>query len=60
MLRIIKLQGAERVLYGSDCPWDDPTNEIAAINRLTLTDRERELIFYRNAENLIGTGSDGK
>lgn len=54
MLRIVKLQGAERVLFGSDCPWDNPANEVDLINRLPLSEHERELIFYKNAENLIG------
>lgn len=54
LLRIIRMQGADRVLFGSDCPWDEPANEIAMINRLPFTDEEKELIFYRNAERLIG------
>lgn len=54
LLRIIKKQGAERVLFGSDCPWDDPANEIAMIERLPLTHEEKELIFCRNAEKLLG------
>ena len=54
LLRIIKKQGADRVLFGSDCPWDEPANEIAMIDRLPLTNEEKELIFYRNAEKLLG------
>ncbi|WP_303836865.1 amidohydrolase family protein [Ruminococcus flavefaciens] len=54
LLRIIKKQGAERVLFGSDCPWDEPANEIDMINRLSLTDEEKELIFFRSAEKLLG------
>lgn len=54
MLGIIRRHGAERVLFGSDCPWDDPENEIALIDRLPLTEHERELIFHKNAESLIG------
>ena len=41
------------VLFGSDCPWDDPANEIAMINRLSLTEKEKELIFCKNAEKLL-------
>jgi predicted TIM-barrel fold metal-dependent hydrolase len=29
-------------------------DEINMINRLPLSDEERELIFYKNAEKLIG------
>lgn len=54
LLRIIRMQGADKVLFGSDCPWDDPAHEIAMINRLPLSDREKELIFHINAEKLLG------
>ena len=53
LLRIIRKHGAEKILFGSDCPWDDPANEITMINELPLTDNEKELIFYKNAERLI-------
>lgn len=54
LLKIIRQQGAEKVLFGSDCPWDDPANEIAMINRLPLSNEEKELIFHKNAERLLG------
>jgi hypothetical protein len=54
LLRIIRKQGADRVLFGSDCPWDEPANEIAMIERLPLTNEEKKLIFYKNAEKLLG------
>ncbi|EWM52631.1 amidohydrolase family protein [Ruminococcus flavefaciens] len=53
LLRIIRSQGADKVLFGSDCPWDEPANEIAMIGRLPLTDEEKELIFHKNAERLL-------
>ncbi|MBE6862324.1 MAG: amidohydrolase [Ruminococcus sp.] len=53
LLRIIRTHGAERILFGSDCPWDNPVNEIEMLNRLPLTEDEREMIFYRNAEKLL-------
>lgn len=54
-LRIIKSHGIGRILFGSDCPWDDPMDEIDLINRLPLTNEEKELIFYKNAEMLINS-----
>lgn len=54
MYRLIKIHGEDRVLFGSDCPWDHPENEIALINRLPLSDYEKELIFHKNAEKLLG------
>ncbi len=53
LLRIIRMQSAERILFGSDCPWDEPANEIAMIERLPLSDEEKELIFHRSAEKLL-------
>lgn len=50
---IIRRQGVERVLFGSDCPWDHPENEIAMINRMSFTEAEKELIFHKNAEKLL-------
>lgn len=54
LLRIIRTHGADKVLFGSDCPWDNPINEINMINRLPLRDKEKELIFHENAERLLG------
>lgn len=53
-LNVVRKQGVEKILFASDCPWDDPQNEINQINRLPFTDEEREMIFYRNAERLLG------
>lgn len=54
LLRIIRMHGADKILFGSDCPWDDPAGEIAMIDRLPLTVADKELIFYKNAESLLG------
>ena len=51
--RIISAQGADKVLFGSDCPWDHPEKEIAMLRRLPLTEEEQELIFHKNAEKLL-------
>ena len=53
MYRIIAAHGADKVLFGSDVPWDEPYKEIAMIDRLPLTDAEKELIFFKNAEELL-------
>lgn len=54
LLRIIKNHGADKILFGSDCPWTNPAAEIEMIESLPLPDRDKELIFYRNAEKLLG------
>ena len=51
--RIIRNHGAERILFASDCPWDDPRQEINAIERLALSDEEKECIFFKNAERIL-------
>ncbi len=53
LMRIISKHGADRILLGSDCPWDDPAGEIAMIERLPLSRSEKELIFYKNAQKLL-------
>lgn len=53
LLRIIKNHGADRILFASDAPWDDPANEIEMLNRLPLSEDELEMICFRNGENLL-------
>ena len=52
--RIIKKHGADKILLASDCPWHETTCEIALINRLNITDDEKQMIFHKNAEKLLG------
>lgn len=56
LLRIIQNHGTDRILFGSDAPWDNPQNEIDMINSLPLTYEEKEKIFYKNAEKLLRKG----
>lgn len=51
--RIIKTHGADRILFGSDCPWDNPKNEINMIENLDISDEEKDMIFYKNASRLL-------
>ncbi|MBP3379778.1 MAG: amidohydrolase [Ruminococcus sp.] len=53
LLRMIGKHGADRILFASDAPWDDPGKEIAMIEALPLTEEEKELIFFRNAERIL-------
>ena len=49
ILRMIKNHGAEKILFGSDAPWQDPGEVLEAFLRLPLSDRERQRICYANA-----------
>lgn len=53
-LVLIRAFTAERVLFGSDCPWEDPARSIAFVDSLPLTDSERVSIFSGNALALLG------
>lgn len=53
MYKIIKKHGAERVLFGSDCPWHTSALEAEAINELPLSSREKDMIFYENAMEIL-------
>ncbi len=52
--RLIKKHGADRVLFGSDCPWSRSCDELRFLEEAPLTDGEREKIYYRNAMRLLG------
>lgn len=52
--RIIKNHGADKILLASDCPWQKPTVEVEYIEKLWLSKEEKDLIYYKNAEKLLG------
>ncbi len=52
-LRIFRNHGADKILFASDCPWHPSSREKAMIERLPLTEEERELISHKNAEKLL-------
>lgn len=53
-LKLIRKHGAERILFGSDCPWNTAPNELALLESIGLTRRELDLILHQNAERLLG------
>jgi predicted TIM-barrel fold metal-dependent hydrolase len=50
---LIRLYGAERILFGSDYPMWDPVEEVERFMANSLTEEERELVCWRNAERFI-------
>ena len=50
---LIRRYGAEKVLYGTDYPMWDISEEIDRFSRLDLTDEEKQLILYKNAQKLF-------
>lgn len=51
---LIRLYGAERVLFGTDFPMWDASDELEIIHDMNLTDDEYSLIFHKNAERILG------
>lgn len=54
MAEIIRTHGSDRVMLGSDCPWESTQKIIEKIMRLPLSTREREEILGANAQRLFG------
>ncbi|MBQ8618303.1 MAG: amidohydrolase family protein [Clostridia bacterium] len=51
---LVRTFGSERVLFGSDSPWSDQGESVAAIRALPLTMQEKENILGMNAARLLG------
>ncbi|MCI1966445.1 MAG: amidohydrolase family protein [Oscillospiraceae bacterium] len=52
-LRIVRKHGSERILFGSDCPWQSPLDEFKWLERLNLPSKDRENIYWNNAVRLL-------
>lgn len=52
-LRLIRAHGSERILFGSDYPWDSSLSERRLIESLDITEREKENILGENAFKLL-------
>lgn len=53
-LRIIRAHGADRILFGSDAPWENPADTLQYLRTMPLTDAEFAKITHRNALRLLG------
>ena len=54
MEKMIRMHGAERILFGSDFPWHLPLQELEFIDSLGISSEEKELILGGNARRLLG------
>lgn len=50
---MVRIFGAERILFGTDSPWGDQAESLKAIQNLPLTNEEKELILGKNAERIL-------
>lgn len=51
---IVKTHKPEKILFGTDMPWTNPTNGIEVINKLNITQAEKDNILGGNAKKLLG------
>lgn len=51
--RIIEKHGADRILFGSDTPWEDPSDSLEFLHSAGLSGEELELIEHLNAERIL-------
>lgn len=54
---IILAHGAEKILFGSDSPWDDQQNCVAIIKGFGLPEKDEKMILHKNAEKLLNLKS---
>lgn len=53
ILRILSGHPAERLLFGTDSPWDSQKRMVAAIKGLPLNTEWKQAILYKNAARLL-------
>lgn len=53
ILRMVKAHGAERILFGTDAPWQDQGEVLEAFLKLPLAEPERRAICHTNASTLF-------
>ncbi len=51
--KVIDKHGADKILFASDCPWEDPADSLKLLKSLGLSNEEYELITHKNAERLL-------
>lgn len=52
-VRMVRRHGVERVLFGTDSPWADQRACVKSMQRLPMTDAEKECILWQNAAGLL-------
>lgn len=52
--RMILKHDSDKILFGSDCPWENPKKTFELIDSMALSDDLKEKIFSKNAIRLYG------
>lgn len=53
MAELISAFGADKVLFASDSPWNDPADDIRLIRETPISNEEKQGILHKNAEKLL-------
>ena len=53
MKEIITIHGADKLLFGSDSPWQTPKQALEKLMSLSLSEEETMLITHKNAERIL-------
>ncbi len=53
LVEMIRAHGVDRVMFGTDSPWTDQSEQLAQIRGLGLTDEELSKILFANAARLL-------
>ena len=56
---IVNAAGSERVLFGTDLPWFSTMHGVGMVLGADITDADRENIFFRNGEHILGSRLPG-
>ena len=52
--RLIRNHGADKILFGSDNPWEKPSDTVNKLKELELTKEEMDKITHKNAIEILG------
>ncbi len=52
-VRMARCHGVERILFGTDSPWADQTDELTRLLATGLTNAELDAVCHQNAERLL-------
>lgn len=52
--KIFRNHGIDKILFATDSPWKDQKREVEYVNSLRLSEEEKEKIFWKNAQQLLG------
>lgn len=51
--RMLGKHDSDRILFGSDCPWNNPGETFRYVDSLSVSDEIKEKIYYGNASALL-------